>query len=949
MSRLVWCLVLVAVPLGGAHAGALSVLAGQNATPLETYAVQELHRYLCTLTEQDVALGGDAGTVLLVGTPATAPELARFTPPVPGGIHEQQYWIHSGALDGRPAVALVGGSPHAALWAAYALLEHLGCVFEFSGEILPPRRGAVWLEGISLRGEPSVRERGLRLHLNFPMDQSAYSLPEFTNWVDRMARMKFNSVMLHCYANHPWFFARYRDVWTRQGTFFVGTHLFDGKYLLPPDMIGRSQVRNRSQFFPPELEGAEPGDVLYRQAEARLNAVMARCHQRGIKVTVSFEPLGLPADFSAHLDEWAAAGQDRSELMREITVARLQACMDSFPNADEFQLISVEGSTDAPPDLDLKADLRRLCGKYSVPFETADAAALGGSGEAGAGINLTPYNAPATARQLEAGLYLPVVSTLRYVDLALEVLKDPRIARRMEGEGRRGNVGIYLPHAQAVSLCLPALRGMMPPGSRLQLMVDYGARGTADQMASWDALRGADTELGVMSWLEFDGSMFMPQTWPRSVFDCVRNAGGLPLTSLVANHWRVSGLEADAACLAEAPWQPQASYEQWRDGYLARVFGADAVVPAAAAYAALEEATLYCRAYLFNIGFCYEGRWGSGFGYDPAQLAEARRLYSEAATRFTDLAAATTVPEGRERALYLANRCECGADHMDVVGALGRAEATQDLAAAQEAQAAAERYMTTYAERVRDRGDEGMLVNYHFGPLHRARAMVGGLKLARVVADADPAGPLAQWTFEGDPTAALLDATGHGFDATAMGSPALEPGRGTQALRLDGRSWLQVDAGGGLNLDALTLAAWIRPDRVDGRRGIAVKRVGNAAAPWVFTVFDGALAFEGCGTSGAFWPFNFRGGQVAAGEWSHVAATFRAGQEIVLYLNGSPVARKPIAESAAPNGEPLVIGREAWGGEGGLNEVAYFRGLLDDVTVWKRALSAEEIAALALR
>jgi hypothetical protein len=947
MRSALWVVLLAASCLTRTHAAPVAIISGPAATPLEQYAVQELYRYLCTLSDQDVALGGEAGTALLVGLPQTTPELATFQPALPGDLAEQEYRVTSGSLGGRPAVAITGGSPRAVLWGVYALLEHLGCVFEFSGEMLPARGHDLNLTGLSLRAKPSIRDRGLRLHLNFPMDQSSYSLPDFLAWVDRMARMKLNSVMFHCYANHPWFFARYKDVWTRQGTFFVGTHLFDGKYMLPDDMIGRSLVHNRAQYFPPELEGQEPGVELYRMAEARNREVMARCYERGMKVTVSFEPLGLPADFAAYADEWLAQGMDRGQLMRELTVARLQACMDAYPQADEYQLISVEGSTDAPPDLDLKADLRRLCDKYHVPWDEGDGAALAGGGGAGEGVNLTPYNAPATARQLEQGLYLPVVSTLRYVDLALDVLNDPRIADRMAREGKRGNVGIYLPYAQAVSLCLPALRVMMPAGGRLQLMVDYGARGTADQMATWEALRGASMDLGVMSWLEFDGSMFMPQTWPRSVFDCVRNARDLPLTSLMANHWRVSGLEADAACLAEAPWQPEASYEQWRDGHMGRVFGATNAALAAAAYEDLEKATLYCRAHLFNIGFCYEGRWTSGFGYDPAQLAEARRLYTNAAVAFASLESMASTPGGKRRAAYMRSRCDCGATHMTVVEDLGRAEGGGGLEAAQAAESAAEQYMRTYASDVHDRGDEGMLVNYHFGPARAARTMAAGLRLAQVIQGADPQPPLARWTFEGPES--LRDATGHGFDATASGAPAYAPGRDGQALRLDGASWLQVAAGGGLNLPELTLAAWVNPDRTDGRRGIMVKRAGNVGAPWVFAVSDGKLSFEGCGTSGTFWPFNFSGGEVPAGQWSHVAVTFAANREIVLYLNGQPVARKAITEAGAPNGEPLVIGREAWGGEGGQLSPGLFRGLLDDLTVWKRVLTPAEIATEAAR
>jgi len=908
------------------------------------------------MTAQKVAFGDGEGVRLFVGTPSSSVGLAGFQPAVGKGFATQEFLVRSGQVGGRPAVAVTGGSPEAVLWAAYALLEKLGVVFELSGEVLPPKKPRLSFSGIELRGKPAIAERGLRLHLNFPMDQSAYSMPDFLRFVDRMARLKLNYLMLHFYSAHPWFYFRYRDAETRTGTFFVGTHVFGGRYDLPEDMIGRRLIRNRARYFPPELEGMEEGVELYRRTEERLRQVMRHCHERGIKVAVSFEPLAPPADIVAHLDRWEKDFPSRDELMRDLTVHRLLACMDAYPEADEYQLISVEGSSDAPPGLDLKADLRRLCRKYGIPFDPDDDGAFAGAREAG--IHLTPYNAAAVAAELEGGLYLPVVSALRFVDLALDVLKDSRVAERLKREGKQGNVAIYLPHAQAVKLCVPALRAMTPAGGRLQMMVDYGARGTADQMPTWEAFRGADLQLGVITWLEFDGSMFLPQAWLRAIYDCVRNARGLPVTTLVANHWRVSGLEADAAALSELPWRAEEDFQEWLLDYLARVFGRDNAALALRAYAALEEATLYARAHLFNVGFCYEGRYLGGFGYPQEHLDAAKQCFGRARDAFRALAA--TQPEGRRRlrAEYLANRCECARHHLDAMRALAGTEVavtsepqalSRALEAAIKAQQQARRYMATYAQYVLDRGDEGMLVNYHFAVVRRAEGTVESLRRMAVVAAADPALPVMAWDFERGDEKAVPDATGNGFTATCVGPMAFPEGHVGRAVGLNGSSYLRVDGASGFNPESFTIAAWVRPERVTGRRGIVAKRVGNVAAPFVFGLHEGALTFEGCGTSGAFWPLNFSGPQVPVGRWSHVAVTLEAGKEIVMYLDGQPVARKTILEAPAGNGEPIVIGREAWGGEEGQSAPAFFRGLIDEVKLWKRALTAEEVAEEAGR
>ncbi len=925
------------------------IVLGPNPSPLEKYAVSELQSYLPRLSSQPIS------TTLVLGTPASNSSLARFTPSLASPLAEQEIVVRSGKLDGRPAVAIAGGSPAAVLWSAYSFLEHFGIVFEFSGEVLPAKKPSLSFAGINVRRTPSLAERGLRLHLNFPMDQSAYSLPDFLTWVDRIARMKFNYLMFHFYSAHPWFMFRYRDAVTHTGTFFVGSYIFGGQYKLPADMIGRSLIHNKAIFFPPELEGMKEGEDLYRKTEARMRAVMDRAHARGIKIAVSFEPLGPPGDIAAHIDEWAKdTPGGREAVMHDMTVARLLACMDAYPQADEYQIISVEGSNDAPPGMDLKAELHRLCQKHKIPFDPDDAAM---TAQREAGVNLAPYNAPAEASALAGGLYQPVVSTLRYVDMALDVLADPRITSRTAAEHKQTNIGIYLPWGPAVKMCTPALRIMIPRGGRLQLMVDYGARGTADQMPTWDAFRGADMGLGILTWLEFDGLMMVPESWPRSVFDCVRNARGLPVTTMAANHWRVSGLEADAACLAEVPWDPSDDYDTWFNGYLTRLFGPTNAPTARRGYDALEAATLYGREHLFNIGFCYEANFINTGGYDQHHVDAAKALYEKARQAFLDLARA--LPQGRPRlrAEYLANRCLCAQYHLDAIQDLARSHVTPTdppgkLAAApgfaRKALAESRAYMTEYAKLVLDRGDEGMLVNYQFGMVRTSQMAVDSTAAVAAIASADPASPVMQWSFEKSTRDTVPDDDAHGFAATCVGKLDFAPGRaGGRALRLDGKTYLRVDAGSAFNPGSFTVAAWAMPDKVNARRGLIVKRIGNAAAPFVFGIDNGHLRFEGCGTSATFWPFNFDGPAIDAGQWSHVAVVLDAGKQITLYLNGKLLATQPIAEAPAPNTEPIVLGREAWGGEEGQGQPALFVGLMDDVKIWKRALTPDEIAALA--
>ena len=71
--------------------------------------------------------------------------------------------------------------------------------------------------------------------------------------------------------------------------------------------------------------------------------------------------------------------------------------------------------------------------------------------------------------------------------------------------------------------------------------------------------------------------------------------------------------------------------------------------------------------------------------------------------------------------------------------------------------------------------------------------------------------------------------------------------------------------------------------------------------------------------------------------WSHLAATYD-GTVVALYLNGSQVSQLLTSGPMAPTSQPLKIGGNAIWGE-------WFSGLIDEVRVYSRALSASEIQA----
>ena len=88
-------------------------------------------------------------------------------------------------------------------------------------------------------------------------------------------------------------------------------------------------------------------------------------------------------------------------------------------------------------------------------------------------------------------------------------------------------------------------------------------------------------------------------------------------------------------------------------------------------------------------------------------------------------------------------------------------------------------------------------------------------------------------------------------------------------------------------------------------------------------------------------------------EWLHVAATFSgqagpASGQATIYLNGQPRDVHTGNDGTSPFGlrESVKTGQSAAMGREGPAGASYFTGFVDDVAIWRRALSASEIQAL---
>ncbi|MCX5645798.1 MAG: discoidin domain-containing protein [Phycisphaerae bacterium] len=202
------------------------------------------------------------------------------------------------------------------------------------------------------------------------------------------------------------------------------------------------------------------------------------------------------------------------------------------------------------------------------------------------------------------------------------------------------------------------------------------------------------------------------------------------------------------------------------------------------------------------------------------------------------------------------------------------------------------------------------------------------------------AGLVAHYTFDGN----FKDSAGS-HQGTAFGDAKVvsDPVRG-QVLAVDGNGdGVDIPYSADLNPPAFTVGLWANPSSAGSDyRSPITSRDDTPQRGYILYVEPGNTWQFWTGT-GTGWD-NTAGPAAQLDEWVHVTATLASDQKM-LYLNGRLVAQSTAPLS--PNTQwPLRIG-------GGATESTagnyFFRGLIDEVCLYNRALSAEEVAGLAGR
>ncbi len=209
-------------------------------------------------------------------------------------------------------------------------------------------------------------------------------------------------------------------------------------------------------------------------------------------------------------------------------------------------------------------------------------------------------------------------------------------------------------------------------------------------------------------------------------------------------------------------------------------------------------------------------------------------------------------------------------------------------------------------------------------------------------------GAVGYWTFDEGAGTTAADSSGSGNTGTLMNGPTWTTGIMGSALQFDGLgNYVNVPSTAALDAYPLTVAVWLKTSTASGVRGVVNKYLAGSYNGYNVFLNNGSLCawylrdtlnyvYDGSGC-----PFNVTGSN--DNQWHHVVYVVDAAGGR-LYVDG--IQKGSLGWTGTPGAptttQPVHIGHypRAFGG------AEYFLGVLDDVRIYNRALSTQDVLAL---
>lgn len=576
--------------------------------------------------------------------------------------------------------------------AIYTLLEKVGYTFDITGISQPVQVNLNAFMPIDTLIKPSVRWRGIRQHVNFPMDISSYEIEDAKKYLDDVLRMRFNKLTIHSYPGQ-WYETTIGDSLALAGNYFYGNKHF----LYESQLLQKAIPSNDSLFCIPSAEKLkDKPQANSKFAIGWMQELIRYAKELGFYVQLSFEPrmTTIEQATSTSMDIYNTYPQiDALELITEETGGWGAGCTESQVRETLAHYFSSEIANNEIVTRVIKpkqSDLNSIYGQMGVICQTIEAL-------------------------------------------------EPKIGNSVELK-----IGIYCSMGSYTESVYTLARLAMP-SHKVCLMPSHGSMGTANAIVN--VLRTPEdlamTE--IYSWIEFDGLMYLYQNSIEGNAALMANLDAVDSTaqygSILYNHWRTAECRTSARYASEQTLSKAVSPSQFYQSYANRL-GVQSRAKYTQAMDLISEADTYASRNLGNVGFCWMGAWRGGGFFDRMgkdKLTHTRELYFRAGKLLDQLVAESgSESETKEYLAFIENRILCTVLYLDAfIEGVGiqtiKAEADGTVSPEEQLRARTicdkallifDQYLEVLSQMMPDRGCEGTLASSWSAPIR-------GLKIFR--------------------------------------------------------------------------------------------------------------------------------------------------------------------------------------------------------------------------
>ena len=203
---------------------------------------------------------------------------------------------------------------------------------------------------------------------------------------------------------------------------------------------------------------------------------------------------------------------------------------------------------------------------------------------------------------------------------------------------------------------------------------------------------------------------------------------------------------------------------------------------------------------------------------------------------------------------------------------------------------------------------------------------------------------VAAYSFEEGSGTTTADSSGNNNTGTLSSGVTWTTGKIGNGVAFNGISGdITVNEAPSLDLNgSFTLSAWVEPAIVSGSQTLLIKEATRASCGYYLQIVDREIDGGFNNGSGCVDHITSNA-NLSAGNWYHIVVVLDHGSnKYNTYLNGSLISSVAERKVPRPNTQTLLLGRSACDTCG----FERLNGVLDEVNIYNRALSASEVQTL---